>query len=170
LIENLADITFDHTEVVQDGLTVPELNLNVHGFRDVVSAEEGVVLSFSDGTPAFIEKKIGRGKVVYAAFSLFLSLNKNLTPKAAEFLRKHLPSPPIMLEGSKDLEAIYWEDSTPLIYIINHGHKKADAILSVPQKFTKAEELLRKQNLEATEGKLELSFEGREIKVIHLLT
>jgi beta-galactosidase len=168
LVENLMDITFDHTEIVEGDLSVPELDLKVHGFRDVVSSQEGVIMRFSDGSPALIEKKLGKGKILYAAFSLFLSIKQNGSSKAIEFLRGYLPPPPIRVRGAVNVEAIYWEDSTPLIYLINHGENKEDIQILIPQKFSKAEDLIKSEGAGIRDGEVFISLAGREIKVLHL--
>lgn len=168
LIESLADVSFDHSEIIDEDLSVPELELTASGFRDIVSTKEGVVMKMSDGSPALIEKKLGKGKVLYATFSLFLSIKKCESKKAVDFLRGYLPSPPVKVEGGDTVEAVYWEDSTPLIYAINHGNGSSSALLSVPQKFSKAEELLKKELFEIRDGKVRINFDGREVKVLHL--
>jgi beta-galactosidase len=169
LIESLVDVKYDHTEVIGDDLEIPELDLEACGFRDMVSAKEGVVLKFSDGTPAIIEKKVGRGKIIYATFSLFLSLKKDPGNKAVEYLRGHLPSPSIKIDGSEKVEVVFFEDTTPIAYAINHGDEKAEITLTVPNKFKIAKELLKKGDVEVADGKVSLKFDGREVKVLHLL-
>lgn len=167
-LEGLLDITYDHGEIIEEPLSVPELGLKASGFRDIISAKEGIVFSFSDGTPAVIEKRLGKGKVIYAAFSLFLSLKRDPSRKAVDYLRRHLPSPPIKLEGTGEIEATYWEGASPIIYLINHGEARENVPLSIPKKYGKAEELLKGTALNCEGGKLDLSFEEDEIKVIRL--
>ena len=168
LIEALLDITYDHHEIAAEDISIPELDLLVRGFRDMVSASEGVIYRFSDGTPAIIEKRVGKGKIIYATFSLFLSIAKSDSVKAIEFLRGHLPSPTISVDGSENVEAVYWEDSTPIVYLINHASEEVSVSLTVPSKYSKAEELLSKSSLEIGSGKIPLTFGERDAKVIHL--
>ena len=56
LLENLLGVTYDHTEITP------------HGFLDVLEGRPK--------KPALIEKKIGKGRVAYANFSLFLNVKK----------------------------------------------------------------------------------------------
>ncbi len=168
LIETLADVIYDRTELAPEGLSVPELGLKVSGFRDLVDVKEGVLFTFSDGKPAIIEKKAGKGKALYATFSLFLSLQNDPSEKAIDFLREYLPSPPVKAEGDQCVEIVYWEDSTPIIYVVNHSDDEARTSISIPDKFSKAEDLLTKEHLGVSGSRLELSLRARGKKVIHL--
>jgi len=167
-LEGLVDITYDHSEIIEDSLQIPDLGLKAIGFRDVVTAKEGIVCGYRDGKPAIIEKTMGRGKVIYATFSLFLTLSKYPSEKAIEYLRSRLPSPPITIEGSDDVEATFWEDTTPIVYLINHGNKSSEVKVTVPKKFIKAQELIKKENYKIENEKIVLPLEEREVKILHL--
>jgi len=63
------------------------------GWRDVIELPHGkestVSLKFADGYPAFIVRKIGEGRLLYACFSIFLSLSNSVN-RRSRTLAKHI--------------------------------------------------------------------------------
>ncbi|NQU18286.1 MAG: beta-galactosidase [Candidatus Saganbacteria bacterium] len=82
LIQNWLKFSYKATEIIPSKLSIAKFKSKVDGFRDLIDTEDGVLAKYSDGFPAIIEKNIGKGKVIYATFSLFSNLrhweNKNL--------------------------------------------------------------------------------------------
>ena len=77
LISELLGVEHFYTEIV--GGTVKVDGKNISGFRDVLSVKDKeikILKNFEDGHPALMEKKLGTGKIVYAAFSLFSNILK----------------------------------------------------------------------------------------------
>lgn len=88
--ENLVKLSYKATEIISDKIPIAKLKARVDGFRDLVDTTDGILAKYSDGFPAIIEKNIGKGKAIYATFSLFSSLrhweNKNLL----EFIKNRI--------------------------------------------------------------------------------
>jgi beta-galactosidase len=61
------------------------------GWRDIIEGPHGkeftVSLKFADGHPAFIVRKIGEGRLLYACFSIFLSLSNSVNHRSRTLLR-----------------------------------------------------------------------------------
>jgi len=168
LSEKFFDVTYEKTEVINDAVEIEGLPFKALGYRDFVSVKEGVLLSYKDGRPALIEKKIGKGKALYATFSLFLSLIKQDRTSMVELLRKHLPKPHATLKASESVEMVYWADSTPIIYVINHGDSKEPVEIEPMVKYGKVEDILYGKRVEILEGRIKMDLEGREVAVLHL--
>ncbi len=169
LLEKFFDVRYDRTEIIDDSIELEGINFRAYGYRDIVEAKEGVLYSYKDGRPALIEKKIGKGKALYATFSLFISMIKQADEPILKVLREYLPKPPIEVMAGQNVEVVYWEDSSPILYAINHGDSEEEAEIIIPPKFKKAEEFLYGKRVEIKDGRLEFKFEGREVAVLHLL-
>ncbi len=72
LMEGLMEIKYDHTEIIDSELKFPLSirRLSVSAMS-LTPTRTRMLASFDDGHPAIIEKKIGKGRIIYAAFSLF---------------------------------------------------------------------------------------------------
>jgi len=67
LLQELLDIEHQYTHILDNPVPVAKLKAPSWGFQDVLAGCE---------KPSLIEKKLGRGKIIYATFSLFSSLLK----------------------------------------------------------------------------------------------
>lgn len=168
LSEKFFDVAYEKTEAIGDPIGIEGMAFNAYGYRDIVSVKEGVLLSYKDGRPALIEKKIGKGRALYATFSLFLSLIKQERTPMVELLRKYLPRPNASLKAGEAVEMIYWADSTPIIYVINHGDLKESVEIEPQVKYGKAEDILYGKRVEILEGRIRMELEPREVVILHL--
>lgn len=169
LIEDFLSVTSDHIETIDDRISIPKIRSYAYGFRDLISSTESqILLEYDDGYPAFIEKNIGRGKVLYATFSLFLSTGKTGNGRIVDFVRKWLPQPEFFVKDKDKIEMVVYDGSTPLLYLINHGVKKEKFEIDLPEKFSKAKDILNEKVYNIEKGKLPLSLAGRSILVLHL--
>jgi len=169
LLEKFFDVAYERTEIIDESVEIDGIPFMAYGYRDLVKAREGILLSYKDGYPALVEKKIGKGKALYATFSLFLSILKQAEEPILEILRKHLPKPSHELIAGGNIEAVYWEDFSPLLYVINHGDAEEDVEIVIPSNFKKVEEILYGKKVELEGEKLKLRFGPREVAVLHLL-
>lgn len=154
LLEYLFEVEHDYTEIIDDSLELKEIEGKAFGFRDVVKAKEGVLVRYKDGRPAIIEKKIGKGKALYCTFNLFLSIFQDGNNRLAEFVLSHIPEGEIKVTGPKDVEVVIWQDTTPLLYIINHLNEAKEISIELPERLK--------------EGKINLELGPHEVKIIHL--
>ncbi len=169
LLGELLNVTCDHIETIGDRIAIPKIRCYAYGFRDLISGADDVLLEYEDGYPAFIEKKIGRGKVLYATFSLFMSIGKLGNSRLASYVRRHLPLPEFFLKDKDSIEMVLWEGSdTPILYVINHSPKKEKFEIDVPERYLKAEDALTDKGFEIEKGKLPITLAGRGVLVLHL--
>jgi beta-galactosidase len=88
LIEKLfEDIEHEGAEIIDGQLKTSQLKAVAYGFRDVVKCSSGIIDTFEDNSPAIIKRDIGKGKILYAAFSLFSSFLKGENGKLIELIR-----------------------------------------------------------------------------------
>ncbi len=167
LSENFFDIIYDHTQIIEEKVLIPELQAAAYGFRDIIKAESGILSSFEDGYPAMVEKKIGKGKVLYATFSLFYSCLKE--EKLIDFIKSYLGEGEIKVAGSKKVEVIVWGDTTPILYTINHSKEREFTEINVPPRFKNAEDILNEEKIDLKDGKISLDLPPYKVAVIHLL-
>jgi beta-galactosidase len=169
LMEKLLDVKYDHTEIIDDKLEVSELGVKVSGFRDVVKAlGNGVMAKFNDGSPALIEKKIGKGRIIYAAFSLYLSAMNDETGKLAELIRKYIPAPEFTIENADSVEMVHLVGNRNILYLINHSDKKASPTLKFPSSLKEATDALTDKLYMAVNGSIRVDMAGEEVKVLVL--
>jgi len=90
LLEEFFGVKHLYTEILEDPADIKEVKAVACGFRDVISSDSGISLKFKDGKPALIKKKIGKGQVLYATFSLFPSLVKGENRKMVDYLRDEI--------------------------------------------------------------------------------
>ena len=169
LMEKFFDVTYERSEIIEDNIKLDEIQFNAGGYRDIVKAKEGVILTYKDGHPALIEKKIGRGKALYATFSLFMSMIHQADDPILKILREYLPKPPIEYMAGANVEVVYWEDSSPLLYVINHGDEEENVEIIASEKFKGAEDLLYGKKVDFNEGRIEFKLGERQVSVLHLL-
>jgi beta-galactosidase len=168
LLEGLLDIKYDHTEAIDTEIKISALNAKAVGFRDIIEAGEGVLATFDDGNPAMIEKKIGKGKVIYAAFSIFLSMLNENNKELVNFIRKHIPEPDIKLTNSGNIEMVVLNGSKVILYLINHSNTTDSPIIKLPRSYKAAKDILNDKSYNISEGSLFLEFKGMEVKVLVL--
>jgi len=127
LMEDILGVKYDHTTPAEKKLKLNKFGTKVHGFRDYINAaNNGVIAKFSDGKPAIIEKIIGKGRFVYFAFSLFITLGSGSTYSESlmKFVRGYLPNPDVQTKCNENVEVSLWKGKkNNLLYIINHSNK-----------------------------------------------
>ena len=169
MLKEFLDITSDHIETIDDRITIPKLRSFAYGFRDLISTSDDCLMEYQDGYPAFIEKKIGNGKILYATFSLFMSIGKTGNERLADYVRSYLPKPKYFLKDKNNMEMVLWEsDTNPILYVINHSAQKEKFEIDTPSNFSKALDLISDKEFEIEKGKLPLSVEGRTVLVLKL--
>ena len=91
LLENLLGAVHLYTEIIDDKIKLNRIKSYAYGFRDVLEVHDAkIVLKYEDGHPALIEKKMGKGKIIYATFSLFSSLLKFENQKLIERIKDEI--------------------------------------------------------------------------------
>ncbi|MFH1709842.1 MAG: beta-galactosidase, partial [bacterium] len=169
LMEGLLDIKYDHTEIIDREIKISAMNVKAAGFRDIVDASDNnVIASFDDGHPAIIEKRIGKGRVIYAAFSLFLSALNDENKELINFIRKHLPEPEFKITNSNNVEMAVLSSDKTVLYIINHSNIAQSPIIKLPRKYKGAKDILNGGAHTASEGSMFLEIKGADIKVLVL--
>lgn len=116
-----------HHELIDEGKEpgIPGLKARAYGFKDVIETKNKVIAKFSDGNPALIELKIGKGKVIYGCFSLFLSCLKKGNEGLIGAIQKYLPKP--MFRANSSVEIVQWEGKKgKLLYLINYSSKSTE--------------------------------------------
>jgi beta-galactosidase len=168
LMESMLDIKYDHTEIIDHTIGISTLDVKAEGFRDII--EEGscdVIARFDDGHPAIIEKKIGKGKVVMATFSMFLTMMKDENKALIDLIRKSIPEPDFKIT-SKAVEMVHLHGNKPVLYLINHGTHKECVEISIPKAYKGAKDILNNSTYQTSDGKLPLELKGEEVKVLVL--
>lgn len=126
LMQKCLGLKRSHHEIIDSGdePNIPDLKAKAYGYKDVVATDETVLGKFEDGNPALIELSIGKGKLIYACFSLFISCLKEENSELIKSIRKYFPKPQIKLcEG---VEAVAWEkDGNKVFYVINYQAEAA---------------------------------------------
>lgn len=168
LLEGLLDVKYDHMEIIDDSIGISALNAKAVGFRDVIEARNGVIAAFDDGHPALIEKRIGKGRIIYAAFSLFLSLLREENKELIDLIRKQVPEPDFKITNSKSTEMTVMNGSRVILYLINHSNSSESPIIKLPRSYKAAKDILNGKSYNVTEGSIYLEFRGSEVKVLSL--
>lgn len=169
LVNELLGITGDHIETIDDRIFIPKLRSHAYGFRELFLNYKGKAIGYSDGYPALIEKNIGEGKLLYATFSLFMSSLKTGNSRLPDHIKEFLPKPEFFLKDKDNIEMVLWEDdSSPVLYVINHSDSKDKFEIDTPEKFAQAHDILNEKNYKIEKGRLPLVLEGRGIAVLHL--
>jgi len=169
LMEGLLDIKYDHTETIDTEVKISALNAKAVGFRDIVDPNgNNVIASFDDGHPAIIEKRIGKGKVIYASFSLFLSILKDENKELINLIRKHITEPEIKITNSDSVEMTVLGGEKTILYIINHSGTAQSPIIKLPRKYKGAKDILNGGSYTVSEGSLFLEMKTAEVKVLAL--
>lgn len=169
MLESLLDVKYDHTEIIDSELKISAMNAKAAGFRDIIDAgKNNVIASFDDGNPAVIEKRIGKGKVIYAAFSLFLSILRDDNKELIALIRKHVLEPEFKITNSSDVEMSVLNGEKTVLYIINHSRSAQSPIIKLPRKYKGAKDILSDGSHTVTEGSIFLEMKGSEVKVLAL--
>lgn len=169
LMESLLEVRYDHTEIIDTELKISSLDARVVGFRDVVEAEDrDVAARFDDGNPALIVKTIGKGRIVYAAFSLFHSILGDDSGKLIELVRKYLPKPEFSLTGPEKVEMVHLVGEKNVLYVINHANVPASVRITMPAKFRGARDALSEAPYSASGGSMNVDLKGEDVKVLVL--
>lgn len=169
LMHELLGVTSEHIETIDDRVYIPKLRSWAYGFRDLITADAAPLMSFKDGFPAFLERKIGKGRVLYATFSLFMSIGKSGNERLAEYIRNYLPEPEFFLKDKDHIEMVLWEKgASPLLYVINHSPSKDKFEIDTPDRYNRAKDLLSGECFDIVKGKLPLVLEGRCVMALIL--
>lgn len=139
LLSVLCEAKFEYSEIIEGEQKLSKLAAVASGFRDVVNASRGVVAKFVDGKPALIEKKLGRGKVIYACFSMFQAILRHDNHKLLNYLRKQLPKPHLLVKSEDEVECVTWQNQkgNEILYAVNHSDKSAKISVAVKGKKAK---------------------------------
>ncbi|MCX5750517.1 MAG: beta-galactosidase [Candidatus Saganbacteria bacterium] len=165
-LQNFFSVRYIGTEVIEGEKTLKKLGGKITGFRDLIETKEEVAGYFEDGKPALILKKVGKGTIVYATFSLFANLLKYENLNIVRWLRKHLPEPFYKLKASEEVEIVPWEDKDLFFYAINHADKEEKVKITLQNKVKKAEDLLGKSDCVVLQGTIQFSLMPRGVKLI----
>jgi len=169
LMEGLLDVKYDHTEVIDSEIRISSLNAKAVGFRDIIDPNgNNVIASFDDGNPAIIEKNIGKGKVIYAAFSLFLSILRDDNKELVNLIKKHIPEPEFKITNSKETEMSVLNGDKTILYVMNHSEVAQSPIIKLPKKYKGAKDILNGSSHAVSEGSLFIELKGSEVKVLAL--
>ncbi|MFA4857808.1 MAG: beta-galactosidase [Candidatus Margulisiibacteriota bacterium] len=144
-LSSLLEVKYQGGEIINAPLNLNKFGATASGFRDLIEAPRGVIAKFADGLPAILEKKLGKGKIIYAAYSLFQSLIAWDNRKLLEFIRKQLPTPQITVKSESAVEWVRWRkekeeekgsrgSGNNLLYLINHSEQAAAAKVYVSGK------------------------------------
>lgn len=173
VLEDLIGVVYSYTEMIEDKTALNKWGANAYGFRDIVSVQKKdarVVCSYADGNPALIEKRLGRGMVVCATFSLFTSLLKFENSVMLENLREnYIPSAEFKLKGGAMVEMVVWSGANPLLYLINHSDAAQKIVLEKPANYKTARDLLSGKIIDAKEGGFRLEFGSYGVKMLEIL-
>jgi hypothetical protein len=128
LLCTLLEAKFERSEILSRPLKLSKFGAAASGFRDIIRVKRGVIAHFADGEAAIIERKLGRGKIIFACYSLFQSLLAWENRKLLAYIKKQLPPLNITVKGSEAVEWVRWEQSdnqrtktSELLYLINHS-------------------------------------------------
>jgi hypothetical protein len=169
MLESLLDVKYDRTEIIDSEVKISAMNVKAVGFRDIIDAgKNNIIASFDDGRPAVIEKRIGKGKVIYAAFSIFLSMLRDDNKELVTLIRKHILEPEFKIANSNDVEMSVLNGEKTVLYIINHSRTAQSPIIKLPRKYKSAKDILNDGNHNVTEGSIFLEMKGCEVKVLAL--
>jgi len=167
-LEALFSVKYLDTETLENDLKLKKHGGSITGFRDLVETGQGVVDLFEDGQPALIVKKIGRGTIVYACFSLFPNLIKHENRKLITTLRKYLPAPDYKIQTQGEVEVIPWQGKSLFLYVINHSDQRAKVKISLEKGAKKARDVLSDFSCEIKQGTLQLPLMSREVKLLEV--
>lgn len=169
LIATYFDIEYDHTETIKDKVQISSLEAVAYGFRDIVGSQSGIMASYDDGNPAIIEKKIGKGKLIYATFSLFSGILKEGNGRISDLIKEQLPVPEIRITNSKDVEMVQWTGTrSTILYMMNHSGNSDSSIVKLPKKFTAAKDILADKEQPINSSSIFMEFKPYEVKVLLL--
>jgi hypothetical protein len=169
LMEGLMEIKYDHTEIIDTEVKISSLNAKAVGFRDIVDANENKVLAtFDDGHPAIIEKRIGKGRIIYAAFSLCLSMLNNDNKELIEFVRKNIPEPDFKITGGQNTEMCVMNGEKTVLYLINHSKLSDASVIKLPANYRSAKDILGGGVHNISNGSMHMELKGSEVKVLVL--
>jgi len=168
-MEIMFDVKYDHSEIIDSEIGISSLGVKAVGFRDIVDAGNNkVIASFDDGHPALIEKRIGKGKVLFATFSLFLSALKDGNNKLIDLIRGYVPEPEIKINNSTATEMVVLGGDKNILYLINHSGAADSPIIKLPKNFRSAKDILSDKIYNSSDGSLFLELKGGEVKVLAL--
>jgi hypothetical protein len=167
-MEDLFGVKYDHTEIIDKEMKIPSLNSVAVGFRDVINADDNTVIAkFEDGHPALIEKQIGKGKVYYAAFSLFMSISAYGNKGLIELIRKRIPEPEFRIVNADQVEMSVMNGEKSVLYLINHSNAVQSPVIELPKKYKGAKDILNGGSY-SSDGSISLEMKGSEVKVLVL--
>lgn len=91
LVEKILPVKHLYTEIIEGDTSLSTLSSKVFGFRDVFDPKTAKVIeTFSDSKPAVFEIEIGKGKLVYFAFSVYQTILKYGDEKLLSLIQKNL--------------------------------------------------------------------------------
>jgi beta-galactosidase len=165
-LQGFFSVKYVGTEVIEGETKLQKMGGRISGFKDLVETREGVVDCFEDGRPALIVKRVGKGRVVYAAFSLFANLLKYENLNIVRWLRNHLPEPFYKLKASEEVEVVPWENGSLFFYVINHADREEKVQITLKNKIKKAKDLLAKPDCAVRQGTIQFSLVPRGVRLI----
>lgn len=168
LAEKFLDFKYIDTEILEEKKKITTLPAISKGFREKVASGHAL-FSFDDGYPALIEKTFGRGKILYATFSLFLNLLEWEARAFIPFLREYLPQPEISVKAEREVDWILREGEKPLLYLINASNEERHVSIQLPQKYHKALELLPEGDCKINFHKVELRLTAFAVKILQFI-
>ena len=128
LMEKCLGLKRRHHEMIDEGSEplIKKLKAKAYGFKDVIDTDQKIIAVFEDGTPALIELKIGRGRIIYACFSLFLSCSQKNNEGLINKIREYLPQNDSSIPDGQ--ETVRWQKgNSTLVYKIDYN--KGTAVL-----------------------------------------
>lgn len=131
LMEKCLGLKRRHHELIDEGKEprISSIRSRGYGYKDVIETKEKITAKFSDGLPAIIEIKLGKGRVIYGCFSLFLSCLKKGNEGLIRAIRKYLPKPAFNPAGN--VEIVPWKGKKNILfYRIDYSKGTAGIISS----------------------------------------
>jgi len=169
LMESMFDIKYDHTEIIDSEIGISSIGVKAAGFRDIIEpGANTVIASYDDGHPAIIEKKFGKGRIVFATFSLFLSLLNDKSKEMISLIRKYIPEPEFKINNSDMVEMTVLGGEKNMLYLINHSDSPDSPIIKLPKNFRSAKDLLSEKTYNISDGTLFVELFPNDVKVLLL--
>ena len=170
LLKKYFDIEVNASEIIDEFVEIPDYYFEAYGFREWIESDGKIIAKFEDETPAIILKDINKGRFIYAAFSLFMSLQENRDDKLFYKIIDYLPSSEVSISKESNVELSLWKkDEERLLYLINTSGKSAKEKLRLDKKFSTAKIVYPEQkDLNIFNKTINLNFDPREVKIIIL--
>jgi len=130
LMDKCIGLKRKHHELIDKGQepSIPSLKAKACGYKDVIVTDEKVVAKFQDGNPAIIEVKVGKGKILYGCFSMFISCLVKGNDGIMNTIRKYLPKP--LYNVKENVEVVPWKNKNgdTLLYTLDYSKGKVSLV------------------------------------------